>query len=152
MRPFLRAGEKLIIKRTLIEHLRIGDIILYRANNQLVCHRLIKRVKEGGIYRLYARADSSVSRPETVTADMFLGQAINIIKNDGIINLKQVKWRLINRLIVLIAPLLSRSILITRPCYSRIKGLRFFHDFARKKMRPWRIERPTSNIQRPTSK
>ena len=152
MWPFLRAGEKVIIKRTPAGNLRTGDIILYRANNQLVCHRLVKRVKQGERYRLFARADSSYSRPETVTEEMFLGQAISIIKNGKVINMRQRKWQLINRLIVLVAPLLSRSILITRPCYSRIKGLRFFHDFARKKMRPWRIERPTSNIQRPTSK
>lgn len=152
MWPFLRAGEKLIVKRTPPENLRAGDIIIYRANNQLVCHRLIRRVKEGERYLLYARADSSVSRPETVTEEMFLGQAISIIKNGKIINLKRMKWQLINRLIVLVAPFLSWGARITRPCYSRIKGLRFFRDFARKKMRPWRIERPTSNIQRPTSK
>ena len=123
MWPFLRAGEKLIIKRTPLENLRVGAIILYRVNNQLVCHRLIKRVKQGERYSLYARADSSVSRPETVTAEMFLGQAISIIKNGKIINLKRMKWQLINRLIVLVAPLLSWGIRITRPCYSRIKGL-----------------------------
>ena len=123
MWPFLRAGEKLIVKRTPLENLRVGDLIIYRANNQLVCHRLIKSVKEGERYSLYARADSSVSRPETVTAEMFLGQAISIIKNGKIINLKRMKWQLINRLIVLVAPLLSWGTRITRPCYSRIKGL-----------------------------
>ncbi len=123
MRPFLRAGEKLIIKRTPIGNLRSGDLILYRANNQLVCHRLVRRIKEGERYLLYARADSSACQPETVTEEMFLGQVIGVVKNGRIINLKQAKWRLINRLIVLLAPLLSRSILIIRPYYSRLKGL-----------------------------
>ena len=46
MWPFLRAGEKLIIKRTPTEDLKIGDIIIYRGKSQLVCHRLIKKIKE----------------------------------------------------------------------------------------------------------
>lgn len=125
MWPFLRAGEKVIIKRTPVGNLRTGDIILYRANNQLVCHRLVKKVKEGARYRLYARADCSVSGPETVTEEMFLGQVISVLKNGGIINLKQLKWRLINRLIALAAPLLCRGIRITMPCYSRMKNKYF---------------------------
>ena len=53
MWPFLKAGEKLLIKKTPTENLKVGDIIIYRGDNQLVCHRLIKKIKQRERYLLY---------------------------------------------------------------------------------------------------
>ncbi len=114
MWPFLKAGEKLLIKKTPTENLKVGDIIIYRADNQLVCHRLIKKTKERERYLLYVRGDSSVSGPEPITEEMFLGKAISIIKNGKIITLHQMKGQFINRLIVLVAPLVSWGIKIAK--------------------------------------
>lgn len=125
MWPFLRGGEKLIIKRTPIIKLKVGDIIIYRANNQLVCHRLIGKAKERERYMLYARADSSLSSPEPVTEEMFLGQTVSIIQNDRIISLNGGKRRIINRLIVLVAPLVSRGTRAIKPCYSRFLKIKW---------------------------
>ena len=126
MWPFLRGGEKLLIKRTPLKHLKVGDIIIYRANNQLVCHRLIGKAKEKDKYLLYVRADSSVCSPEPVTEEMFLGQAVSIIQNGKIISLNGRKRQLINQLIVLVAPLVSRGNRMAKPYYGRllkVKGL-----------------------------
>ncbi len=114
MWPFLKAGEKLLIKKTPTENLKVGDIIIYRTDSQLVCHRLIKKIKERERYLLYVRGDSSVSWPEPITEEMFLGKAMGIIKNGKIVTLNQMKGQLINRLIVLFAPLFSRGIKITK--------------------------------------
>ena len=125
MWPFLRGGEKLIIKRTPIGNLKVGGIIIYRANNQLVCHRLIRKAKERERYMLYARADGSLSSPEPVTEEMFLGQAVSIIRNGKIISLNGTKRQLINRVIVLVAPLVSRGTRAIKPCYSRLLSAPF---------------------------
>ncbi len=114
MWPFLKAGEKLLIKKTPTEKLKVGDIIIYRADNQLVCHRLIKKIKEKEGYLLYVRGDSSVSWPEPITEEMFLGKAISIIKNGKVVTLNQMKGQLINRLIVLVAPSVSWGIKIAK--------------------------------------
>ncbi len=114
MWPFLKAGEKLLIKETPTEKLKIGDIVIYRAGSQLVCHRLIKKIRERERYLLYVRGDSSVSSPESITEEMFLGKAMGIIRNGKIITLNQMKGQLINRLIVLVAPSVSRGIKIAR--------------------------------------
>ena len=114
MWPFLKAGEKLLIKKTPTGNLKVGDIIIYRADSQLVCHRLIKKIKQRERYLLYVRGDSSVSWPEPITEEMFLGKAISIIKNGKIITLHQMKGQLINRLIVLVAPSVSWGIKIAK--------------------------------------
>ena len=100
MWPFLKAGEKLIIKKTSIEDLKVGDIILYWSDNQLVCHRLVKRVRDVDGYLLYTRGDNSSSLPTLVTEQMFLGKAIGIIRNGKTISLIG-RRRFINRAIII---------------------------------------------------
>jgi len=54
MWPFLRSKDKLIVKKTSFKDLKIGDIILYVKSNQLVCHRLVKKIKGKQRYLLYS--------------------------------------------------------------------------------------------------
>jgi len=108
MWPFLRPGEKILVKRIPAEDLRIGDIILYRATNQVVCHRLVKKIKDKGKYLLYARGDNSGSSPELISEKVFFGKAIGILRNGTMINLAARRQQFINRLIVEIGPLVTR--------------------------------------------
>jgi len=121
MWQFLRAGEKLIIKNVPVEDLGVGDIILYRKNNELVCHRLVKKAlidkKE---YMLYSRGDNSISLPELVTREMFLGIVMGILRKGKVVSLSSRKQKLINRVIVMIEPLILR---ILKPCYIKFRNL-----------------------------
>lgn len=124
MWPFFKQGRKLIIKKTTVEDLRIGDIILYRSGNQLVCHRLIKKVKLNNEWLLYARGDNSISLPECVNGQMLLGKAIGIMRGAGkTIFLDTRKQQFLNRFIVIIAPFIIR---VFKPYYIR------FHKFLRR--------------------
>ena len=123
MWPFLRGGEKLIVKRTATEDLKIGDIIIYRTKDPLACHRLIKKIKKEGKYIFYVRGDNSTSLPEPIAEEMFLGKVVSIVKDANVIALNRLKWRFINRVIVLVAPLISWGVRIIRPWYSKIKVL-----------------------------
>jgi len=104
MWPFLRPGEKLIIKRVTAKALKIGDIILYRLDNQLVCHRLVK-IKEDAGYLLYTRGDNSSSKSEPVKEEMLVGKAIGVLKNGKVINLEGFFWQMLNRFVAMAAPL-----------------------------------------------
>ena len=117
MWPFLIPGQKLVVKRVSVGDLKIGDIILYQANNQLVCHRLLRRTIDKKKNLLYASGDNSGSLSELVTEEMFLGKAIGILKNGKMINLSGRKQQFINRLIVEIAPLVR----IFKPCYVMLR-------------------------------
>jgi signal peptidase I len=109
MWPFIRPGERLIIKKIPIEDLKIGDIILYRKDNQLVCHRLIKRIGDKKGYLLYTRGDNS-SQFDSLSEEMFLGKAIGILKKCKMISLLSWERRFVNRVIVIIAPLFNIGI------------------------------------------
>ena len=105
MWPFLKEGERLIIKKVPPETLNVGDLILYKANNQTICHRLVRKVSHREEQLLYARGDNSKSLPELITKQTFLGKAIGIIRNGKTVNFTTKRRRFINRLIVVIAPL-----------------------------------------------
>jgi len=124
MWPFLKGGKRIIVKKVPIEKLRIGDIVLYRANNQAVCHRLVKKVVDKKRRLLYVRGDNSLSLPEPIPEEMFLGKAIGILQEPGAISLTGCRQRFMNRLIVIFAPLVSRGIKIIKPWYDKFRGAR----------------------------
>ncbi|MBN1492828.1 MAG: S24/S26 family peptidase [Candidatus Omnitrophica bacterium] len=107
MWPFVRQGQKLLIKKVSLKDLVIGDIILYRINDQMVCHRLIRRSLDAKKSHLYVRGDNSPSAPECITNEMLLGKVVGILKNDTMIDLTKRRYRYINRAIVELAPLLT---------------------------------------------
>lgn len=120
MRPFLRGGEKLVIKKIPAADLKIGDIILYQSNNQSICHRLVKKVKDRRGYLLYARGDNSTSAPEPVTPEMFQGKVAGIVRKNGrTISISGPQQRFLNRIIVIIAPLVAG---IIKPCYFKLRN------------------------------
>lgn len=109
MWPFIKAGEKLIVKNLPVENLMSGDIILYRQDNQLICHRLVKKVKNKQKYILYARGDNSASSPEIIAEDVYSGKAVGILRNNKIFSLTGWKACFFNRIIILTAPCIALS-------------------------------------------
>lgn len=120
MWPFLRQGEKLIVKKAPMESLKVGDIILYQGDNQLVCHRLVKKVKNQDEYLFYSRGDNSNSSPELITKEKFLGKITGILRKNGkITNLMGRKQQFIHRFIVIFSPLIVK---IIKPCYFKLRN------------------------------
>ena len=100
MWPFIRQGQRLVIKKTSVEDLAAGDVILYRLNSQLVCHRLIKKVNG----KIFVRGDNSVLGHEVLTKEAILGKAIASIENGKIISLEKKGQKTINHLIIIFGP------------------------------------------------
>lgn len=121
MWPFLKQGERVIVKKVPLEELKIGDIILYRENGQLVCHRLVKKIRSRDRHLLYARGDNSLSSSSLVEEGSYEGRAAGVLKNGKIIDLVNTRQFFINRSIVIIAPLISRFINLIRPFYNKLK-------------------------------
>ena len=107
MWPYMKPDERLIFKKVPPETLRIGDIVLYKANNQTICHRLVRKIGHREEQLLYVRGDNSTSSPELITKQMFLGKAIAIIRDGKAVSLTTKRRWFINRVIVTIAPLVS---------------------------------------------
>jgi len=117
MWPFLKGNERLIVKKTPLSYLTPGDLILYSAGphsgagKQLICHRLIRKPEGKSRCLFYTRADASLGA-ERVTEEMFLGKVIGIIDNNKLISYDTIKYKLINKAALAIAPLIALAIKI----------------------------------------
>jgi hypothetical protein len=105
MWPFLKGKEKLLVKKIAFSDLKLGDLVLYRKNSQLVCHRLIKSNKDKAL--IYVRGDASLGFSDPVSKEMFLGKAVAIMKNNRVIYLEGRMQRCFTRIILLGAPFLN---------------------------------------------
>jgi signal peptidase I len=114
MWPFIRAGEKVFVKKSGIEELSRGDIILYRKDGELRLHRLVNKTEDEGEYTLYSRGDNSNSPPERVGKEMYIGKAVAVLRNGKLIDFSCGYQALINRCIIMLNPFFNR---ILKPLY-----------------------------------
>lgn len=107
MWPSLKGKEKLIVRRMPVSNLKLGDLVLYKADNQLVCHRLVKKAKTNGGCLIFSRGDASFGSAEPVNERMFVGKVVGIIKNGKITNMEGVGREFINRISIISSPLFN---------------------------------------------
>ena len=107
MWPFIKQGDRLIVKKISIDSLRVGDVILYRSGDKLVCHRLVRKIKHKGKYLLYARGDNGLYASELVRDEMVNGKVTGVFRGNKIIDLTGRWRRFINYFIVLFGPCLG---------------------------------------------
>ena len=110
MWPFLKGREKLIVKRISLDNLATGDLILYRQEEKLVCHRLIKKAKDSQKWVLYVRGDNAMSSPEILSEEAFKGKVIGILDKNRMIRLDTFWTKSIGRMLIVFGPAIGRSV------------------------------------------
>jgi signal peptidase I len=79
MRPVLRDNDLVIVRETAPEHLRKGNILVYREEDgQYVVHRL---VKSSGGDLLYLRGDGYNLSAEMASRDSIVGKAVGFVRD-----------------------------------------------------------------------
>lgn len=92
MWPFIKDGDMVSARPAGFSRIKFGDIILYRKNNQLICHRYIGKIN--GIF--YARADLSPWEWEAVLPGELAGKAFMLVRRARVISLESKIGRLTN--------------------------------------------------------
>jgi len=119
MWPFLVGGEKVIVKKVTAPGLKRGDIVLYRGSRQLICHRLVKKIRQEGRWLLFARSDTLRTPLEPVTEEMLLGKVCGIVKKGKFIGMDGWRYRLANPALIVLAPLFNAAVKTLVLCRSR---------------------------------
>lgn len=117
MKPFLKGGDIVTIRKVYIKEINIGDLILFRDNNGLpVLHRIVSRKKNhNGEITFITKGDRLILIDDPITEDMVLGKVIRIEKLSSrkvfkSMNLESSIWKTINFLISL--PSLLKTIFL----------------------------------------
>ena len=98
MLPLIKTGERIIIAAE--KKIGVGDIIVYKTVNAMVCHRIIRTYEDDGVRYFQARGDSFFRMDEPVTAAQILGKVIRIERDNVTIS---------RRIFLLIYPILNRG-------------------------------------------
>lgn len=105
MWPYLKPREKVVARKTRAGDLKTGDLIVYKQDDKIICHRLAKKVlrKEG--YLLYTRGDNLFPLSfSAVKEEALLGQVIAIVRHNKIITCAGQRQRITNKLFLFYAP------------------------------------------------
>jgi signal peptidase I len=111
MWPILKSGNRLIVENTAASSLSAGDVILYRLNEQIVCHRLIKKISSSGSCVLYCRGDVSIFTSDRVDGQMLLGRVMGVVDGDKVINFHSLPYRILNKIMLAAGPLLALAVM-----------------------------------------
>ncbi len=76
MFPFIWTGDRITINP--YKNPAVGDIIVSKRDEQIVCHRLVKMFEKDGLKYYQTRGDTHFSPDEPVTADQILGKVVRI--------------------------------------------------------------------------
>jgi ATP-binding cassette subfamily B protein len=74
MFPTLKEGDSGIVEKWNPEDLVAGDIVVFKANNKLVAHRLIQVAIRDGVQWFTAKGDKNTFTDEPFTAEAFVGK------------------------------------------------------------------------------
>ena len=118
MWPFLRDGQKILVKKTIGPDFRTGDLVLYRADGRLFCHRLLRKEKNNGNWLFYCRPDTSSGAGESVNESMVVGKVAAVMSGNKMVNLETPLQRLYAVAILL---LLASLAVIAGKIYSWMK-------------------------------
>lgn len=107
MWPFLKSGQKILVKKTIGPDFRAGDLILYRVDGQFICHRLVKKENRNGNWLFYCRGDASCDK-EAINERVVEGKVAALISGQKVINL-ETPWQRLRAIVILIllAPILA---------------------------------------------
>lgn len=120
MWPFLRDGQKILVKKVAQKDFHNGDLILYRTDAGLHCHRLLRKEKKDNGWVFYCRPDAALSNGEPVKEMMIEGKVLGAISVNKIVSLETPLARFKAIVILLmLSPIIARLDQI----YKKIKGL-----------------------------
>lgn len=100
MFPVIRTGDRITLCPD--KDISPGDIIVFRRNCRMVCHRVVKIFGKNNIRYYQTRGDSFLTLDEPITTDKMIGKVVKIDRG---------KVTLVRRGLLFLNPLLNKGIL-----------------------------------------
>ena len=122
MAPLIRNGDRISVRACCINRLKSGDMIIFQGkdSSRIIAHRIIKKIKEGGIRSFITKGDSMLNcdRP-AVLSNMVIGKIAEIQKPIFKISLDSLPGKILNMFMLMFS--VSRIIYLGRWVWRRIK-------------------------------
>ena len=107
MLPWVRPRDIVVVRRTVADAVRCGDLVLFARNGQLFLHRMIDKERSAaGSLQLLVKGDAHPHPDVPVSQDEFFGRVVRIHRGKHGVELDS-PWQLVRG--VLIARISARS-------------------------------------------
>jgi signal peptidase I len=93
MRPLLRAGDRVVVQPIDPQALQPGDVIVVERGDEWITHRLVTVDEHGW----HTHGDNTRYGDEAASAAQIVGRVSAIERNNQTIDLRQPRWRMIDR-------------------------------------------------------
>lgn len=81
MFPVLRSGDRVYIESLNGNRPEIGDIILFKSGDNMICHRLVRIFENDVVTHYRTRGDAFLHKDESLTYGQIIGRVIRIERN-----------------------------------------------------------------------
>jgi len=88
MRPALRPGDRIVVQKTPVEQLQVGDLVVFRRENVVITHRLLR----GKDDQLLTKGDNMRLLDPPVRAEAVLGRADQLLGGRGPLGVAWLSW------------------------------------------------------------
>lgn len=120
MRPIIRSGDMVLIRRVSAPNLHRGDIVWFiNTDGRVMAHRILsKHTRTGRVY-FHTKGDAQVEYDPWTPAEKILGKIYQVEKSrtnrpPKILNLETPGWRVAGRLIAYFQIAFSKVVLAAR--------------------------------------
>lgn len=94
MMPLLRTGDEVLVQSASPDSIRPGDIIVFKNQDKLIVHRVIRRYNNGN--PSFLQKGDSTTAAEIIRSEDVIGKVIAVRKGTKIICLNDRIWKVIN--------------------------------------------------------
>ena len=124
MFPFLTTNNKIELIKYDTQRLEKGDIIVYKSNDKLIAHRLVRKIKAGDNYLFVTKGDTCFSFDRPINSDAIIGKVIKIRKANFYISLDTIFGKLFSLIMFFlsVSKILASGILILRKAKCMFKS------------------------------
>ena len=106
MAPLLQIGDKVLIRSIKPDEIKFGDIIVFKDDDRLVVHRVIRKYPPGGCegFTFLQKGDATTTIKISSEEDV-VGKVVSINKNGRVIDQNKGIWKFYNVFITLFSTL-----------------------------------------------
>jgi signal peptidase I len=131
MQPWVRPRDIALIREISIEHVRCGDIVLFRRENHLLVHRIVEKRGSLDAVQLFSKGDAHPTSDGVVQEQELLGRVVRIYRHGQRIDLDAPRQRALGLFISQLSlhsrfwyPLAKFVVVMTRPVRRLMNALR----------------------------
>jgi len=114
MYPTLKDGEWGHVEKCRPDQLKIGDIVVFKAHEKLIAHRLIGIIQQNGMLTFIAKGDKNKDKDDPFTSESLVGKITSFQRKKRVIKLDSLRMKLQRfislRLAIFIIPLYNTTL------------------------------------------